>query len=346
MSPTNEQSSFLQTPYTLWATLVRCACVFGLACPTEWLPWIHSRALQSTLVDGVFTLQHVREATALRNVLAPRCFVAAYKGGSIHLPPLLLAWFEPLLRMPESSQHVVLGICLIGVDFVIAWALERLGILLVQQKKTTWEDDLQEKVPEAIQPKLAHIFQVSKEKKAMISFEDIPLLMAQLYYCSPITCLTSCLLVSFQNVPVLFAMIALLNACQGSLIWCSLSLAIASYINVHYFIFLVPAVILIRERRNSIPVFLFSFVALAAALQALSFHLIGRSNYLYVASMTHGWSFQIQGIEPSLSTLWYVGMEMFDRFSIYFTILLGGAPYLLVVPLWIRLYRYPEAIVR
>ena len=150
----------------------------------------------------------------------------------------------------------------------------------------------------------------------------------------------------FQNIPVLFAVVALLNASQGSLIWSALSLALATYINIHHAVFLVPSVKLIHERKKRISGFVVSFVVLALALQALSVYLIGRSNYSSVASLTHGWTFQIQGIEPSLSTLWYVGMEMFDRFSVYFTILIGGIPYLLILPLWIRLYRYPDAVVR
>lgn len=347
MSHKSKQSSFLLSPYTIGATAIRCACVFKLLFPTEWLPWIHSRALQSALVDGIFTLRHVHEAAAIRQLIVPHSFVTAYKSGSIHLPPLLLAFFQPILQISEAWQHITLGLCLIAVDLFIAWTLERLGRVLLQQRKTKWEDELQDKVPEAIRPKLAHVFQVTKENKAaIITSENIPLLMAQLYYWSPITVVASNVFMSFHNLPVLFATVALLNASQGSLVWSSLSLVLACYINVHHAIFLVPSVILIHERRKSVPVFLFSFVVLVVAFQALAVYLVGESNYLSVVTATHGWTFQIQGIEPSLSTMWYVGMEMFDRFSIYFTILIGGAPYLLVSPLWIRLYRYPEAMVR
>lgn len=297
MCKTIEQSSFLRSPYTPWATLLRCGCVFGVLYPSEWLPWIHSRALESTVIDGIFTLGHVREAAAIRRFTAPHRFVTAYTAGTIHLPPLFLALFQPILRISESRQHVTVGFCLIVVDILIACTLERLGRFLVQQRKTEWEDKLQDNVPEAIRPKLPHVFGVTKESKAMITSAGIPLLMAQLYYWSPITWLTSNALVCFYNVPVLFAVVALLNASQGSLVWSALSLVLASYINIHHAIFLVPSVILIRERRKSISVFLFSFVALASAMQALSLYLVGSSNYVSIASVTHGWTFQIQ--EPS-----------------------------------------------
>lgn len=343
----NEQSStFLRSHYTTLATLLRVACVFELLIPSEWLPWIHSRALQSTVVDSVYTLGHVHEAAAIRQFIVPHSFAAAYEGGSIHLPPLFLALFQPILKYSEPQQRIIVGLCLIVVDILIAWSLERLGRFLVQQRKTEWEDERQDQVPEAIQPKLTHIFQVKKENNAMISSASIPFIMAQLYYLSPVTLLTSNVFVCFQNIPVLFVLAALFNAFQGSLIWGALGVALASYINIHHAIFLFPSVLLIRERRKSISVFVFCFVVSAAALQALSLYLVGTDSYLFVVSLTHGWTFQIQGIEPSLSTMWYLGMEMFDRFAVYFTILIGGAPYLLMLPLLIRLHRYPEALVR
>ena len=341
-----QSSTFLRSHYTTLATLLRVACVFEFLIPSEWLPWIHSRALQSTVVDSIFTLGHVHEAAAIRQFIVPHSFVAAYEGGSIHLPPLFLALFQPLLTTSEPNQRIIVGLCLIVVDILIAWSLERLGRFLVQQRKTEWEDKRQDQVPEAIQPKLAHIFQVKREDNAMISSASIPFIMAQLYYLSPVTLLTSNVFVCFQNTPVLFVLAALLNACQGSLIWSALGLALASYINIHHAIFLAPIVLLIRDRRKSISVFVVCFIVLAAALQVLSLHLVGTGDYLFVASVTHGWTFQIQGIEPSLSTMWYLGMEMFDRFAVYFTLLIGGAPYLLILPLLIRLHRFPEALVR
>jgi hypothetical protein len=292
------------------------------------------------------TLGRVHEALAIRELVPPHNFASAYKGQTIHLPPLLLALLQPVSRLSESQQHKFMGLCLIVVDLLIAWTLERLGKFIVQQRKTEWEDKLQEQIPEAIQPKLSHLFEVTKEKNAVVTSATIPLLMAQLYYWSPVTWLTSNIFVCYQNIPVLFTLIGLISASQGSLIWSTLSLVLASYINVHHAIFVVPSVILIRERRKSIMVFLVSFLSLASAMQGLSLYLVGTSEYLFVAYVSHGWTFQFRGMEPSLSTLWYFGMEMFDRFSIYFTVLMGGAPYLLVIPLWIRLFRYPEVMVR
>ncbi|GAX19859.1 phosphatidylinositol glycan, class U [Fistulifera solaris] len=345
MSERSEQTSFLRSPSTSCATVLRCLCVFGLLLPSEWLPWIYSRAVQSTLIDDIFTLGHVLEALAIRQLVPPHSFASTYEGHTIHLPPLLLALFQPVSRLSESQQHTTVGLCLIVVDLLIAWTLERLGKFVVQQRKTEWEDKLQEQVPEAIQPKLSHIFEVTKESNAVVNSATIPLLMAQLYYWSPITLLTSNVFVCYQNIPVLFSLIGLINASQGSLIWGALSLVLASYINVHHALFVVPSVILIRERRKSVVVFLISFLSLASAMQALSLYLVGTSEFLLIAYASHIWTFQFQGIEPSLSTLWYFGMEMFDRFSMYFTVLMGGAPYLLVIPLWIRLYRYPEAMI-
>lgn len=50
--------------------------------------------------------------------------------------------------------------------------------------------------------------------------------------------------------------------------------------------------------------------------------------------------------EPSLSMIWYVGMEVFEQFRLYFTILLNGiSSVCIIVPIIIRLYRYPIVLV-
>jgi hypothetical protein len=138
----------------------------------------------------------------------------------------------------------------------------------------------------------------------------------------------------------------LLHACSGSLVWCAFHLAAAAYLNLHYVTFLLPFALLLAERRKSGWALVILFAALSLAFQGLSLFLVGEQKYLSVLLATHGSTFVIREIPPSLSTLWYLGMELFDRFSVYFTILLAATPYLLIVPLWIRLYRYAESLVR
>jgi hypothetical protein len=102
----------------------------------------------------------------------------------------------------------------------------------------------------------------------------------------------------------------------------------------------------VSERQKKGSILLAAYAVISLALQGLSFLLVGPERFLAVARLTHGRTFVVSGIAPSLSTLWYLGMELFHRFSVYTTILVAGAPYLLIAPLYIRLSRYPEVLVR
>ena len=52
-----------------------------------------------------------------------------------------------------------------------------------------------------------------------------------------------------------------------------------------------------------------------------------------------------KNLYPSPSVLWYLNMELFEQYRTYFAVLIGGCPFLLLIPLTIRLYRYPMVLV-
>ena len=87
------------------------------------------------------------------------------------------------------------------------------------------------------------------------------------------------------------------------------------------------------------------FALWSAALQGINWAMVGQDRYVSIVALTHGRTFVITGLAPSLSTLWYLGMELFSRFTRYMTVLIAGTPYLVILPLWIRLSGYPEALV-
>jgi phosphatidylinositol glycan class U len=48
---------------------------------------------------------------------------------------------------------------------------------------------------------------------------------------------------------------------------------------------------------------------------------------------------------PSMGLHWYMFVQMFDRFRPYFTVFVSGIPAMFVIPLTIRLHRYPSVLV-
>jgi hypothetical protein len=335
--------------------------------PPDLSVWIQSPALSSVIASPVFTLDQVREAMAIRKLVAPNRFVDAYHGRHIHMPVLLLSCLEPFVEFVSSEywQHVVFGLFLLLVDFLIARTLEKLAKVLLQRAKDDgWEESLQRHMSQVIRPKLSHIFPIwtdtmpisdkqeacDLECEPLLQMDDLPFLVAQLYFASPVTALSSGAFDCVQNVRTLMVLFAILQVCQksGSSVAAAFSLAAATYVEIHSAVFLVPVAIFLYEQKGQGPMsaLVVLFVAFSVCLQGLSFLLVGSKDYLLVVLTTHGHVFQLAGIGPSLSVLWYFAMEVFQRFTRYFTIMLGGIPYLLVAPLTIRLYRYPIELVR
>ena len=129
-------------------------------------------------------------------------------------------------------------------------------------------------------------------------------------------------------------------------------LAMSSYVNIHYLIMVIPITMLVSQRghdndtKRASLAFVTSFVLFTCCLHGLASLLVGNTdNYSQIFQMTHLHSFYLDRQKPNLSTLWYFSMELFEEFKPYFTALLGGMPYLLVVPLALRLHRYPMVLV-
>jgi hypothetical protein len=74
--------------------------------------------------------------------------------------------------------------------------------------------------------------------------------------------------------------------------------------------------------------------------------LVGDSKYATVLYSSYGHVMTWKHLHPNFSVLWYLNMEIFERFRTYFAVLIGGLPYLLLLPVTIRLHRYPMVLVR
>ena len=101
----------------------------------------------------------------------------------------------------------------------------------------------------------------------------------------------------------------------------------------------------INSSINPLSALWFSFAFWFACLQGLSLMLVGRSQFGAVLYSSFGHVYTWKHVHPNFSVLWYLNMELFERYRIYFAVLIGGLPYLLVAPISIRLHRYPMVLV-
>jgi len=347
-------TSFLRSPLTWTVTGLRLALILGALRPllnADGQRWFSSMQipLESVLINPVYTLQHVREATAIRQLSSgSNQFEGAYAGRRVHLPPLMLATAESILNhIPaEWDPSMLVAILVMLLDLWIARLLERLARNLLFRPDNQHEAAVMEHMDDKIQPKLVHIFPVTADdSKSLFHFSSLPFFISQMYYASPITiaaATTGC----FQNLRVWFLLQALVGASSSrkgsSAVWTALALALATYLDIHCYVFMVP-VALLNNGTLAGGVLFDSFTAI---LQGLSLALVGSNAYVTTFTTTHLSTFQLRSMQPCLSTLWYLSMQVFLRFRLYFTILLAGLPFLVIVPTTIRLYNYPDVLVR
>jgi GPI transamidase subunit PIG-U len=342
--------TFCSARLTWVATAVRILISAGLALPPDLTAWIQSPVFRSVLIDPVQTISHVTEAAAIRELSLPGAafFPDAYNGNKIHIPPLQLAAFEALMHW-----SVILAIIVVLADFWIASNLERLArSLLTRDDTDTTEAEGMERMDERIRPDLSHIFPFSSKTSAsLLQWNDLPGFIAQFYYCSPIIVLASATTDCVQSIKVGLLLEALSeSAATGnrqqhrSIVWASFALSLAVYMDLHYIVFLIPVAILWSGSDNSHGMGVL-FDLFTVVLQGLSFLLVGKGRYLTVAQSTHFYTFNLVQLQPSLNILWYFGMQIFRRFHSYFTFIMAGLPYLLIIPTAIRFHQYPAVLV-
>lgn len=347
-----DRRCFAWSTITWQVSLVRLSLLWGRKIPSEWSKWIRSSAFQSILVDPAFSVQTFREASAIRKLFPPHRFADAYQGYRIPIPPLFLAVMEPLLGVFEYDL-VLIGVFLLVVDYCIAWNLEQIGRALVQKARPR-ETFLEHKMPESIHAPLAHVFGIkfgmtsSEVSNQVLHADTLPCFLALLYYLSPVPLLSGNVLLCLQNIPFLCLAMAIRQASSGqsgTLVWSGFWLAMTSYLSLHNILYAIPIALLFRRQGKNMVVFLGVFVSLSVFLQFVNVLIVGPQDYWPVFLATHGATFALSNLAPSLSTLWYLGMELFGRFSRYLTLALAGLPYVVVAPTVIRLHAYPEALV-
>jgi hypothetical protein len=334
--------------------------------PTSWL---HSPSLTSILIKPAFTVSHVREAFAIQQLAAGNTSTTTFANvyaahPRIQLPPLVLAAAAFCTLVEDSSSthnkyaELTLALICLLLDFLLAMMLESIGRMALftnRVESVDQETKEQAQLPESIRPQNHHIFAIDKEDtynqtkeewRSLITMESLPLLAAQLYYWSPVTILSGSVYSCFQSLPGFFLVASLYEGCRrgGSSLVSTFFLAVAAYLEIHHVVFLVPLAAL-PLGKNSRPLWMIvlSFGVWFACLQGLSYQLVGPSLYGKVIQATYGLGWRT--IQPNLSVQWYFAMQLFSRFRDYFGAIFLGLPYLIVIPITLRLYNYPMALV-
>jgi hypothetical protein len=309
--------------------------------------WWQSSSFTQMLVHPSYTLTHVREALAVQQLSGGR-FVSAYAAQRVRIPPLLLAALMPLATSRDAE--VTLSILCLLMDFLLAAMLEsiaRMALFTNRIEQTDEESREQEQLPAAIRPGSHHVFAIFKDLKdgeSLIPMESVPLLVAQFYYWSPVVVLSGSAYSCCQCLPAFLLIASLHEAVRrgGSLPFSTLFLAAATYLELHHVVFLLPLLALpIMSGRRSQLIISFAFWFLC--VQGLSYQLAGPRSVIKVIQATYGMGWST--IRPSLSVQWYFAMQLFLRFREYFGTLLLGLPYVVVLPIAMRLYKYPMVLV-
>lgn len=362
MMPSYSQNSFLKSSSTWLVTFLRLAVILlshSIFAVKTSIPgsWVYSPSLTSILIKPSLTLSHVREALAIQRLVTfGNQFSAAYVAHPrIQLPPLLLAALTPLAESKHAELLLAL-LCLI-LDFLIAMMLESIGRIALFTNRVELVDQEakeQKQLPEAIRPQNRHVFAIYKEEayndtkneSPLISMESLPLMAAHLYYWSPVTVLSGSVYSCFQSLPGFFLVASLYEGVRrgGSSLVSTFFLAVAAYLELHHIVFLLPLAGLPLGKTSSRTILiLLSFGFWFASLQGLSYLLVGPQLLGKVIQATYGLGWRT--IQPNLSVQWYFAMQVFSRFRGYFGAMFLGVPYILVLPVTIRLYKYPMVLV-
>lgn len=197
--------------------------------------------------------------------------------------------------------------------------------------------------------------------KSVFNLSALPQFCCLFYYANPLTILATVGTSekSYQNVFYLLFLLALKEVLPmakeaterknspGQRVDVSLSafyLSLACYAEIYPFVYLIPVSLLAGEtlgsKKQAAKACSAYFLLWSFALHVLSFVLVG-SDWKVIQSKVYGDMYSFSNLRPNLGMHWYLFVQMFERFRRYFIFLLNGLPYIFVLPLSIRIHKYP-----
>mmetsp|Transcript_14085 Transcript_14085/g.15917 ORF Transcript_14085/g.15917 Transcript_14085/m.15917 type:complete len:505 (+) Transcript_14085:138-1652(+) len=202
------------------------------------------------------------------------------------------------------------------------------------------------------------ILDVIKERNSICKISELPQLCSMIYYLNPITIIASSNgIPSFQGLQYLLLISAFqhvssiqnfkrlnINEFQPVIV-STLFLAMLTYMELYNIVFLCPLVCYLqRSKRKMTKAFIVStFITWYFVLNIIS--------WMFSASehgILHGVSAlgdQTNELTPNIGMFWYLFMNLFIRHRQFYDVCTKGFPFLFVVPMSLRFYRYPFALV-
>eukprot|EP00985_Skeletonema_marinoi_P025667 scaffold19079_cov96-Skeletonema_marinoi.AAC.1 len=219
------------------------------------------------------------------------------------------------------------------------------------------------------------------KREPILTLEQVPLLVSLLYFSNPVSMIANST-GSLRSIWDALALTSLYYATKPS---STLSkegipikvksvsstatfLALATYADVGYAMFLVPILLwrgmlrghqqksslkYQRGQHNDWKTVLSLYLCYLIGLHCLASLLVGGNSNEYKNVMTQTMLPSVAFVDqdqsgsvpgPSMGLHWYFFVQIFDRFRSYFTIFVAGVPAMFVIPLTIRLHRYPSVL--
>ena len=221
-------------------------------------------------------------------------------------------------------------------------------------------------------------------KEPILTLEQIPLLVSLLYFSNPVSIIAN-YTGSLRGIWDALALMSLYYATKPSstiskegipmkvksVSSTATFLALATYVDVGYAVFLVPILLwrgmmsrghhqqqqsslkYQRGQHNDWKAVLSLYLCYLISLHCLASLLVGGNSNEYMSVMIQTMLPNVAFVDqdksgsvpgPSMGLHWYFFVQMFDRFRSYFTIFVAGLPAMFVIPLTIRLHRYPSVL--
>lgn len=218
-------------------------------------------------------------------------------------------------------------------------------------------------------------------REPILTLDQVPLLVSLLYFSNPVSMIANCT-GSLRSIWDALALTSLYYATKPSsktskegipikvksASSAAAFLALVTYVDVGYAMLLVPILLwrgMLRDQKqksslksqrgqnNDWKAVLILYICYTTCLHFLASLLVGGDSNEYksvmiqtmlpnVAFVDQDQSGSLPG--PSMGLHWYFFVQMFDRFRSYFTVFVAGIPAMFVIPLTIRLHRYPSVL--
>jgi len=217
------------------------------------------------------------------------------------------------------------------------------------------------------------------DREPIIALIQIPIVTCILYYCNPISMLANAtgsirslwdalLLLSFYYATMPPTRITKegIPIKVPSATKAAISLALATYADAGYAVFLLPVLLwrglvrcaqtpptIKRAQHQDWKMLLALYIFYLAGLHYFASLLVGGESREYIKVMVQTILPNVAFVQqdgsgsvpgPSMGLHWYMFVQMFDRFRPYFTVFVGGIPAMFAIPLVTRLHRYPSVL--